>query len=329
VTSAARDEAAWIAFIAHLWGTSDAKVGPGDDGCVLPSGSYTLTTDTLLEGVDFEREWAPPQAVGYKAMAANLSDLAAMGATPRFLLMTLAVPEAVPEKYVEGVVEGIRALGVAEGVGLVGGDLSSSKSGLVISLTLAGAQEAAPLLRSGGKPGDVLFLSGPIGGPAAALRRFQSGGRLGTFEFGTRPPAPEQALLDRFYRPPGQTGLGIRLASDRLASCCMDVSDGLMKDLARMCEASGCGAEIEARSLPLDPLLGVQDEDRELENALRGGEEQVLLFAVPRRLASEVEVKCAGVRAIGRLVEGDRRVLVLPGDRREELPANGFDHFAS
>jgi thiamine-monophosphate kinase len=329
VTSTARDEAAWIAFIARLWGAPDVEVGPGDDGCILPSDRYTLTTDTLLEGVDFEREWAPPQAVGYKAMAANLSDLAAMGAIPRFLLMTLAVPEDVPEKYVEGVLEGIRALGAAEGVGIVGGDLSSSRSGLVISLTLAGVQKAAPLLRSGGKPGDVLFLSGPIGGPEAALRRFQSGGRLGVFDFRTPPPDPEQALLDRFYRAPGQTELGIRLASDKLASCCMDVSDGLAKDLARLCEASGCGAEIEARSLPLDPLLGAQGGKRELENALRGGEEQVLLFAVPPGLASEVEVKCAGVRAIGRLVEGDRRVLVLPGERREELPADGFDHFAS
>ncbi len=329
MTSTKRDEAAWTALIARLWGASQAEVGPGDDGCVLPPARYTLTTDTLAEGVDFERGWGPPQALGYKAMAANLSDLAAMGARPRFCLMTLAIPEDLPTSYVEGVLGGMRALGAAGGVGLAGGDLSSSRSGLVISLTLIGAQESEPILRSGGRPGDVLFVSGPLGAPAAAVRRFAAGESLTVFDPALASGGGDQALLVRFYRPPDQVALGLALASAGLASCCLDVSDGFMRDLARLCEASGCGAEIDAARLPVDPLLPMSGAERALDDALRGGEEQVLLFAAHPARARDVEASFAWVRSVGRLVEGDKRVLILPGDRREELPAEGFDHFVS
>lgn len=329
MTSTKRDEAAWTALIARLWGGSQAEVGPGDDGCVLPPARYTLTTDTLAEGVDFERHWGPPQALGYKAMAANLSDLAAMGAKPRFCLMTLAIPDDLPPSYVEGVLEGMRALGASSGVGLAGGDLSSSRSGLVISLTLIGTQTSAPLLRSGGHPGDVLCISGALGGPAAAVRRFKAGEVLADFDAAVPPGAGGQPLLDRFYRPPDQVPLGLGLASAGLASCCLDVSDGFMRDLARLCEASGCGAEIDAATLPVDPLVRTSGDERALYDALKGGEEQVLLFAVPPARARDVEASYPWVRSVGRLVEGDKRVLILPGDRREELSAEGFDHFVA
>ena len=274
-----RDESAWIAYLSELWGPSREEVGLGDDACVLPPARYALTTDALVEGVDFELDWAPPQALGYKALAANLSDIAAMGAKPRFFLMSLGIPVDCPDDLVEGLLEGMHELSRREGVGLSGGDLSRSPGPLFITLAVAGEQVAAPLLRSGGRPGDSLYVSGPLGGPAEALRRFQAGERLGTFDTAREPRDPEQALLDRFYRPPSQTALGLFLAEGGLASACLDISDGLGRDLARLCEASRCGAELLAESFPID-RLGASPKEDSLAMALRGGEEQVLLFAV-------------------------------------------------
>ncbi|OYW06844.1 MAG: hypothetical protein B7X11_00795 [Acidobacteria bacterium 37-65-4] len=182
MTSPLRDEAGWIRLLSATWHRKDAEVGLGDDGCVIPPARYTLSTDVLVEGVDFRRDWAPPEALGYKAMAANLSDLAAMGAIPRFFLMTLGFPRGYPEAFVEGVLRGLHALSDRRGVELCGGDLTRAPGGLFVSLTVIGEQRRRPLLRSGGRPGDVLYVSGSLGGPAEALRRFEAGARLEAFD---------------------------------------------------------------------------------------------------------------------------------------------------
>lgn len=326
MTAPRRDESSWIAHALKLWGASGADLGPGDDACLLPQGRYALSTDTLVEGVDFEREWAPPQALGYKAMAANLSDLAAMGASPCYFLMSLGLPAGCPDDYVEGLLEGMKALSESEGVGLCGGDLSRSPGGLFVTLTVAGSQASPPLLRSGGRPGDALYVSAAIGGPAEALELFRAGERLQTFD-AARPPEDEAALLDRFYRPPSQTALGLFLAQGAAASACLDISDGLQRDLARLCEASGCGAEIRAEAVPMEPFLRAGGEAA-LRRALRGGEEQVLLFSVPPGKGTLLEGAPARLYRIGLLTDGHDRVLVWRDGRREELPAEGFDHFA-
>jgi thiamine-monophosphate kinase len=289
-------------------------------------GRFAATTDALVEGVDFERAWAPPQAVGYKAMAANLSDLAAMGARPRHLLLTLGWPNTLEDTFVEGVLKGLQALCEAEGVGLCGGDLTRAPV-FFLSLTLLGEQRHAPLLRSGGRPGDLLCVSGDLGGPAAALERFRAGERLGEFAAAAPPCEGSSRVLDRFYRPPSQTALGEFLAQRGLATCCMDLSDGLARDLGRLCEASRCGAELDAANLPLDGALLGLSPDRALDLALKGGEEQILLFAVEPARAVELDEAPGPVHRIGRLVPGGVLDLLVTGGGREALAFQGFDHF--
>lgn len=320
-----RDEAGWIRFIRQVWGPSGAELDLGDDAAVLPSDRYALTTDALLEGVDFERAWGPPQAVGHKALAVNLSDLAAVGARPRFCLLTLALPHDIEDRWVEGLLKGMRRLALREGAGLCGGDLSRSRSGVVVSLTVLGLLEGPPLTRSGGRPGDLLFVSGPLGAARAALRAFREGASLRSF--GHRPPrTPRLALLDRFFRPPSQTEVGLWLSRERLASAALDLSDGLARDLHRLLEASGCGAEVEARALPVDPLAGSGEEA--LREAILGGEDQVLLFAVPERKAGKVARGLPGAAAVGRLRKQPGCHLLWPGGVREPLTPGGFDHFS-
>ena len=323
-----RGEDAWIDFITRLWGDSGAEVGIGHDACVLPKAGWAVTTDAAVEGVDFELSWAPPEALGHKIMAANLSDLAAVGAVPRFALLTLGIPPSLPDAAMEDLLRGMRALCARSGVGLAGGDLSSSPGGLFVSVTLLGEPAGAPLLRSGGLPGHDLYLGGAVGGPAEALARFGRGARLAAFDSAQPPRDPEEAILDRFYRPPDQGALGVLLASERLASCAMDVSDGLLKDLGRLCAASGCGAEVDLAAVPTEPARDPILERAALRQALGGGEEQVLLFAA--KPESAVRLKACGipVRRIGRLVNGEGIHGLWPDGQVERLAEEGWDHFA-
>jgi thiamine-monophosphate kinase len=326
VTGPRRGEADWIRHIQNTWGPSGAELDLGDDACVLPAARYAVTTDALLEHVDFERTWGPPEALGHKALAANLSDLAAVGARPRFLLLTLGIPGDVEDRFVEGLLAGMRELALRESVGLCGGDLSASPGGLLLSLTLIGTSAERPLTRAGGRPGDVLCLSGALGGARAALLALQQGAVLERFS--PEPPTdPLQRRLDRFYRPPCQTELGRRLARPGGASCCIDVSDGLALDLHRLCEASGCGAVVDAERVPVDALAGPWSEEA-VRSAIRGGEDQVLLFAAGEEDASALERAHGSLSRIGRLVEGESRELRWPGGWREPLLPKGFDHFA-
>ena len=324
-----KDEATWLRLLGELFGPSGAPVDRGDDGCVLAPGRWCLSTDALLEHVDFELDWAPPEAVGHKALAANLSDLAAMGADPRYFLLTLGWPEDLPDEAVEGVLRGMAALARGESLGLCGGDLTRSPGGLLISLTVIGAQEEPALRRSGGAPGDLLFVSGPLGAPKGALNAMRAGARLGGFPPGGGVRSGPSALLDRFFRPPSQRSLGLFLARSGCASCCMDISDGLSRDLGRLCEASGCGAAVEAARVPVDPLLSELPREAALGLALEGGEEQVLLFGVPPGMAAALESAPAPAHRIGTLVEERTLTLVGPDGQVRPLSSHGFDHFVA
>ncbi len=321
-----RNEQAWIEHIRALWGRSRADVGPGDDACVLAPRRRAVSTDILLEGVDFELDWAPPAAVGYKALASNLSDLAAMGAKPEGLLLTLGWPETLEDAYVEGLLEGMRGLALQEGVDLLGGDLTRAPR-LLVAVTIFGLQEHPPMLRSGGEPGDLLCVSGTLGGPAAALERFQSGHRLSAFGAAGPSGHEGQRVLDRFFRPPSQTAMGLFLAERGLATCCMDVSDGLARDLRRLCESSRCGAEVEEAAIPMDLALAGEPRDAAIATALRGGEEQILLFAVDPGRANELEGAPGFVHSLGHLQGEGGLWIIREGGCREALAEPGYDHF--
>jgi len=328
VSRSTRDEASWTAFISSQWEKGGAEVSIGDDACVLPVSKYVVTTDTLVEGVDFRTSWAPPEAVGHKALAANLSDLAAMGASPAFFLLTLCIPEYLPDSYCEGLIRGMKRLGDREKIECCGGDLSSAGE-LIISITAVGTPVGDPILRSTGREGDYIFISDSLGAPSAALKELEKGTKLNAFDADPPSDATTQALLDRFFRPPSASELGKLLAADKLATCGIDISDGFSMDLHRLCSSCGLGAEVEEETLPIDPLLYDLSRGERLDHALYGGEEQVLLFGVDPVNLERVKNSAFRVTCVGRLTDRSGITLISSDGRHEKLLPKGYDHFFS
>ncbi len=288
-------------------------VGPGDDCAVLaPSrGQLCVTTDAVVEDVHFTRAHFSPEDIGHKALAVNLSDLAAMGATPRWFLCALALPKDFPERELIRMARGMSALAREHRIALVGGNFTSARE-LSVTLTAAGELQRPALTRKGGRPGDLLYMSGTLGDARLGLIQLQAGKR--------RSPS-----ILRQKRPVPRIALG-RLAS-RFASASIDISDGLAQDLGHLCDASHVGAEVELAHLPLSPAVR-----RELgpEAALAGGEDYELLLAVPAERARAFERACSRaserVTRIGHLTRQRRRVL-RASDGRLIPPPPGFDHF--
>src|SRR5210317_2237408 len=223
------------------------KLGIGDDAAVLelPAGQHLVAaTDTLNAGTHFPDDTAPYD-IAYKCLAVNLSDLAAMGATPRWALLSLSLPGA-DSTWVQSFIAGFKSLATDHGVALVGGDTTSGP--LSVSLTALGLiKPGAQLMRSGARPGDLLVVSGSIGGAARVLDLLQGG-----------EPVSDRRLLDR---PQPRVRLGQALVG--FASACIDISDGLLADLGHVLRASGCGALIHLQKLPHDELLaGLEDRQR-------------------------------------------------------------------
>ncbi len=288
-------------------------LGPGDDCAVLAPtrGALCVTTDAVVEGVHFTREGFSPEDIGHKALAVNLSDLAAMGATPRWFLCALALPRDFPERELLRLARGMSALAREHRISLVGGNFTSARE-LSITLTAAGELQRPALTRGGARPGDLLYVSGTLGDARLGLQQLQAGKRRG-------------AVILRQRRPVPRVALG-RLAS-RFASAGMDVSDGLAQDLGHLCDASGVGAEVELAHLPLSPAVRAALGP---EGALAGGEDYELLLALPPERALAFERACARVAervtCIGRLTRRRHRVLRDPDGRLIPPPA-GFDHF--
>lgn len=318
-----RKEKEWLDHIKSLFSTPRAPAGIGDDGAVLQKESWCLTTDALIEGVDFECGWAPPEAIGWKALAVNLSDLAAMGSKPSFFLLTLAIPANRGDAWIERLLAGIRSLAVKEKVSLRGGDLSGSPDKLVISITAAGIQHDKPLLRGKANPGDSIYVSSALGGAGEALSMFKSGKRLGKFPLAGK-ASPGDALLDRFFRPPSQSKLGLLLASEKIASSAIDISDGLLLDLSRLLEGSGNGAVLSEGSIPR--AAGENGKPVTLQAAMASGEEQVLLFTVPRSRERLIDGLGTELFRIG-FVTPKSGLWIQDGEKVSVLKDSGFDHF--
>jgi thiamine-monophosphate kinase len=301
-------------FLSHF-SPARVPVGPGDDCAVLaPSqGAQCLTTDAVVEDVHFKRGWFTLEEIGHKALAVNLSDLAAMGAVPRWFLCGLMLPAGFKRSEVTKLARGMSALAREHGILLVGGNISQA-SELSVTLTAAGELPpgTAPLTRAGGRPEDVLYVSGSLGEARLGLQQLQTGWRT------------SQAIR-RQKRPVPKVALG-RLAA-RFASAGVDVSDGLAQDLQHLCTASGVGAELELERLPVSQAVlaafGIQ-------GALAGGEDYELLLAVPPARTSAFERACARagerVTRIGRLTSGKPGSIRDAAGRALRLPA-GFDHF--
>ncbi|MBB3227490.1 thiamine-monophosphate kinase [Luteibacter sp. Sphag1AF] len=299
----------------------DVITGIGDDAAVVavPAGrQLAVAIDTLVEGIHFPVGTSPAD-IGWKALAVNLSDLAAMGATPAWALLALSVP-AGDAAFFDGLADGFAQLAASYRLSLIGGD--TTRGPLTVSVAVHGfVAPGEALLRSGARVGDVVMVTGTLGDAAAGLRCLDE-----------PDITPYAALIERLNRPVPRVSAGQALRG--IATACIDVSDGLLADLAHICTASGVGADIDAPMLPRSSaLLSHFDEAVTLEFALSGGDDYELCFTVPADQAAEVSADLAtlgcGATRIGRIVEG-QGVRVLNADGQVLQPSrDGWDHFAS
>jgi len=291
------------------------RLGIGDDAAVLevPAGQHLVAaTDTLNAGTHFPIDTSPFD-IAYKCLAVNLSDLAAMGATPRWALLSLSLPQADPA-WVRSFSEGFISLAQPHNVTLVGGDTTSGA--MSISLTALGfIAPGKQLTRSGAKPGDLVVVSGTIGGAAYALEMLQAG-----------KPVPDRKLLDR---PEPRVALGQLLSG--YASACIDVSDGVLADLGHVLKASACGARLDIEKLPRTAVMAGLDDKLRWRYQLSGGDDYELLFTLPSRHTSllaawsqQLDIKLSVIGEI----ERDEGIRCLDGDGSSYLPESaGFEHF--
>ena len=301
-------------------------VGMGDDAAVVEPArnrAEVVTTDVLVEGVHFDRAYVPPSAIGHKALAVNLSDLAAMGAEGRTALLSLVLPDAMRVAEFDALLDGWFALAGRYGVTLVGGNISRSPGPLVVDVTAIGTVKPRRVLtRSGARPGDGIYVSGSVGAACAGRLAL----RLGAEE----PPA----CVDRFLRPDPRVRLGVLLGRNRVASACVDLSDGLGDGVRQLATSSGVGAEIDGEAIPVPETARRWFEDREgvdaIDAAVSGGDDYELVFTVParrQRALSAVLSLARGVPCtrIG-TVTADRRLVLTRRGVTSPLPG-GFAHF--
>ncbi len=304
----------------------DVRIGIGDDAAVLappPGKELAVAIDTLVEGVHFPPGTAAAD-IGWKALAVNLSDLAAMGASPAWALLALTLPSA-DAAFVEGFAEGFAKLAQPYRLALVGGD--TTRGPLTISVAVHGfVPPGQALTRAGARSGDVVLVTGTLGDAAAGLHALQhplreDDGRAGLRGF----------LIERFNRPTPRLAVGTALRGQ--ATACVDVSDGLLADLGHICAASGVAAEIEASLLPRSSaLLELYDDTTALHFALSGGDDYELCFTVPANRVAELQAGLArlgcGATKIGRIVEGEgARVRAADGSWLA-TDRSGWEHFA-
>lgn len=299
-----------------------------------------VTADMLVEGIDFRLEptWTRARDLGHKALAVSLSDVAAMGARPRFCLLSVGVPPALwRTRFLEEFYASVSALAGRHGVAVIGGDTSRTPERVVIdSIVMGEVRRGRALLRSGARAGDQIFVTGALGGAAAGLRILEGRASSRSQAEVTRQPRArlthaERQLVSRQVKPEPRVEWGALLGERRLATALIDLSDGLSSDLAHLCRESGVGARVEAALLPFDPLLksaGARATDA-LSLALDGGEDFELLFTVRPRDASKLPREVGGVPAtrIGEITGARGKLRIVEGGRERVLKPAGFEHF--
>lgn len=302
-------------------------VGVGDDAAVLrtsPGEDVVVTTDSLVENRHFRRDWLSWRDLGRRLAAVNLSDIAAMGAVPRFAVVSLAVPANVPERAVTDVVAGANDGLRAHGAVVVGGNLSATGGPLVCDLTLIGTCRRGKAWRRTARAGDAIVVAGELGAAAAGARRLLAGTR-----------SRRNALVRAFLEPTPRLDVARTLRASRSIHGAIDVSDGLSSDLLHLCESGRVGCEVRAASLPVSRAVAVYCRRHRLDPvqwALDGGEDYALVLSVAPRQAAAVcrRIRAAGVPAavIGRFTRrrGVYRMLDA-GGRATPIEPGGWDHF--
>jgi thiamine-monophosphate kinase len=314
------------------------RLGPGDDAALVEceAGLLAATTDMLVEGIDFLPD-EDPERLGRRAAAVNLSDLAAMGASPEFFLLAIGFDRRKGPEFPLAIARGAAARAGEFGARLVGGDLSDARE-TIVSVALWGRPAGLPMMRSGAAPGDLVFLSGHPGEAAAGLRLAQ---RIAAFSAQGSRPTPrfpelsletERRLLAAYRDPTPRITLGATLAREALASAAIDVSDGVGVDAGRLARASAVRIVLEQASLPISPGLrsfGAMEELDPLELLLSGGDDYELLFTASAEQAARLEERASGfdipVTHVGRVETGSGAVLRDGGVERD-IADLGHDH---
>ena len=285
-----------------------------------------LTTDAVVEGVHFDRRFSSLSDIGFKAVAVNVSDIVAMGATPEFALLSLILPDRFSRIELDALLDGVLEMAAEARITVAGGNISRSPGPLIVDVAATGSVRPRRFLtRSGGRPGDAVYVTGTIAGAAAGLAALKEGAIVG----------PMSGPIRRHRRPQPRLRMGMLLGRNRAASACMDLSDGLADAVRQIAEASGTGAIIDAALLPIDPdaasWFAAQAQDP-VQSALVGGDDYELLFTVSRKQRGRlrgVQEHAHGlaVTRIGELTEGDG-VRLARGQDMEPIP-EGFTHFSN
>lgn len=309
---------------------SSLIVAAGDDAAVaVPErGAFqVLTTDAVVEGIHFDRQFSSLSDVGYRAVAVNVSDVAAMGGTPSLALLSFLLPSSTTLADIDALLDGALEMAADANVAIAGGNLSRSPGPLVVDVTVSGSVRPRRMLtRSGGRPGDALYLTGSVGAATAGLECLRA-----------RPGQPLEddlaECVSRHRRPLPRTRIGALLGRNRAASACIDLSDGLANAVRQLADASGTGAAVDATAVPVHPGASrwFRSTGKDpLEAAIIGGDDYELLFTVPKKLSGKLRgvqraARGVAIMRIGELTPEREIVLVREG-RREPLP-DGFSHF--
>ncbi len=318
-------EKALIAQIRRLAKSNNPAVltGIGDDCAVLrlaPEGKgdeSLVTTDFSLEGIHFRREWHSPESIGHRCLTRGLSDIAAMGGKPVAAFLSLALPRDLTAAWVTRFTHGLISLAKRYGVTLAGGDIAESPDGILADIIVVGTvPKGKALLRSGARAGDRIYVSGELGGSAAAIRQMLE--------------EPKRKLNPRAYPrhffPEPRIELGQVLREKGLASAMIDTSDGLSTDLAHICEESGVGAELQAEAIPR-ASVGKPPREVDLDLALHGGEDYELLFTAPRSKRVPSQIAGVPITQIGHVTRFRKMILMNQCGMGHELKPGGWEHF--
>lgn len=296
-------------------------LGVGDDAAVIELGGKNLviTKDLLLEGVHFLLAIHPPRLLGRKSLNVNLSDLAAMGALPRYALLGLGIPLGTGTGWIEDFFTGFKSAANEYDVRLIGGDITRAQK-VTLSVTLLGEGKNI-IKRSGARPGHFLFVSGTLGEAREGLILLKKGAKLGE-------DRRVDKMLNAFLDPKARVDLGRELSRLRAASAMIDISDGLSVDLGHICEESGCGAEIEREKVPVSSELLVLQK-RSFDLALNGGEDYQLLFSVPPNRLNAVSrlKKRYTLTHIGTMLKEKGIFLVDSRGKRKTIRYHTWQHF--
>jgi len=314
-------------------------IGIGDDAAVINQNSELQTVisqDLLIEDIDFRRSWMPlnhlGRALGHKALAVSLSDIAAMGATPRYCLTSIGLPETVwRTEFIDEFYDSLLALARQHNTQLIGGDTSRSPDRIVIDCTVIGEiKRGQAVLRSTAKPSDLIFVSGSLGAAAAGLELLENGKRLSTGRTANPSLLTMDALIKRQLTPTPRVALGTHLARHNLASSMIDLSDGLAADLHHLCHASNTGALIDVARLPVAQTIHQLKTTRPpADLAIYGGEDYELLFTVAPADKHKIPAYFddAPLTEIGIITEASESIAIKTGERTRPLKAKGFRHF--